>query len=204
MRINILAAMLAITVGLCAVPGLAFAQAQKTDSYFQYEGMPSGTQLHQMFNVDIDNDHTTCSDTSKTTCEGETAMTSGDWSEAVQALGWTKMKAIYHEFGSGSGELKVWNCFPVVGVDNSMTRKDGTLSGASMPGTEAPGVPTEDGGEADPMCVDLTAGAGVTMIGTTAGVIEFTPAEQPLGFIVFEMQTCTADCDAVALLLLTK
>lgn len=118
---------------------------------------------------------------------GETCE-SGDWSLPLDCRDMTHLKARFYEYGAGSGEAKIWSCIRLGGA--------GTNDGGTVPGTEAPGG-SPSAADPDPLCVDLTAGAGITDFdGLTTGTIELNLSDQSLDSIVGEIEDCTGDCDS--------
>jgi hypothetical protein len=111
-----------------------------------------------------------------------------------------KNLAVYYNMynGSGSGEAKVWNCRSLLGTPN-YKRTEVTFSTLELPGdTEAPATAATDPNDPDPFCVDLTAGAGVTLSGVVAGTQAMWLSNTILHWIIVEQHACT-DCDGTAM-----
>ncbi len=105
------------------------------------------------------------------------ACSAGDWSDVLDCRGMTTMTAMFHVY-SGTAEARIWNC--------------ANSEGFSLPGVEDPAsAPTS--ADPDPLCSDLTAGAGVTMEGSA--VTLFGRDELALSYLIGEIQACT-NCDA--------
>lgn len=176
-----------LLVGLLVVcPSVGWAQAQLTGSDLTRMSTPNYLEK-QLFRCDISG-----SITGDGVIGGEASgvCSSGDWTTPTDCRGKNTLRAMFHEYGTGSGEAKIWNCLSVQPATGYLP---GTNDGASVPGTEAPGVP---GGptDPDPLCTDLTAAAGVTLDGTTTTLMQLS--DQTLGFIVGELQDCTNNCDS--------
>lgn len=174
--------LLALVV-MMLVPSLGLA-AQQTTSFKTIEDK-SDYKEYQMFRCDESGSITG----GGSDAIGSSTCASADWSRPVDCRGFTHLTAHYFEYGDGSGELKVWDCSTSKGF------LDIELEGA----TEAP-VTTPTAADPKPFCTDITAGAGVTMIGTTAGVQRMDLSGLNLGFVVYELQDCTGNCDGTALL----
>ena len=125
--------------------------------------------------------------------DGETCAT-GDWTDPLDCRGYTTIEVWYFMYGGGNGNVTVWNMIVPEGVSGE-TDGGGTISTLAFPGTEDPaGSPSS--ADPDPLGVDLLAGAGLTMIGTTAGVIYWSDGPIDLGFIVGEIGACST-CDGI-------
>lgn len=125
------------------------------------------------------------------TCE------SGDWSKAVDARGYSQVTINMYEYGTGSADVKLWNCINPLGSTNYNPR-GGDISGVDVPGIEDPsGLPTAS--DPDPMCFDLTN--ATTVDGSTTSV---TFTDQGLSYLVGEINTCTGNCDLTYTILVNK
>ena len=117
---------------------------------------------------------------------GDADCASAAWTNPVNCNGYSTIGVWFFEYGGGSGEAKIWNCIAPIGFESVGAQAPVTAISASL----------QTGGLDDQFCVDLLAGAGVTMIGTTAGVQYWSDGPIDLGFIVGEVQDCTGDCDS--------
>jgi len=168
------------------LPAGTFA-AQLTDSFYKIVNTSNYRQF-QLIRCDISGDTPGLN----AAVGGETCA-SGDHSRPVSCKGFANMSAYFFEYGTGSGEAKIWNCITPVGAAGSPTDRRGTISTVSGVGVEAPaGTPT--GADPDPFCTDLTLGASVTLDGVTTTI--FSLSNTTLDTIVGEIQTCTANCDS--------
>lgn len=166
---------------------LPLSAAQLTESFKRTGRAPSGGIQVQVLRLDVSGGIT---DTDAG-IGGETgSISDGDWSTAVDCSGLTRLAVGFWEYGTGTAELHVWNCFDSFGF--------------SAAGVEDPNS-NPDPNDPDPLCVDLTiggspAGPPVTIIGTTAGVQFWAPPPFLLNKIVFEIRDCDGECDATAVL----
>jgi hypothetical protein len=111
---------------------------------------------------------------------------SGDWSLPMYCGDMSNIRVTFIEYGDGSGEAKLWNCLKVGSA---------STGGGSLPGTEAPSA-APGAGDPDPLCMDLTLAAGVTLNGTNTGTQFLNLDGQQVQYLVGEIQTCTANCDS--------
>lgn len=163
------------------VPSLGWAQSQKTISKIQRH---SG-ETHQ--EVQLIRCDSSSSITGNSPLGGE-SCTAGDWSIAMDCRDATNISIRYHEYSAaGSSVAKIWDCLSIPGPVSTPSTLGGTV-----PGTEAPGA-TPSAADPDPLCVDITAAASVTMNGTTTQL--FNLSNQKLHFIVGEIDACT-NCDS--------
>lgn len=206
MRKNVFG-LLVLTFSCLLLPRFGFAAPEQlVDSWYKFAGIPSGTQLHQIMRVDTGGLLTSTSTTNKAVV-GEGSVEDGDWSKAIPAFGYTQAKIIAHEWDTGAiVNIKLWNCYPAVGASNTRDGTKGVLTSATVgiPGSQAPSVPAAAGGNPGPKCVDLHLSSGVTQIGTTAGVIEFTAPQQPFAFLILELDDITTPLTADFLLQLER
>ena len=126
---------------------------------------------------------------------GGEACATNDWSQAVDARWATAMTLYVFEYGTGSIDVTLWDC-----IDPT---QPGAITGVGLPGVETPGA-TPGPSDPDPLCVDLTAGAGVTIIGTSAGTQKFSLWDERFNHLVARIDDCTANCDAMIYLTLGK
>lgn len=107
---------------------------------------------------------------------------SGDWTQQVDARGFSALTIRFVEVGGGSAVAKLWNCQPT--TDGSGFRPD-----AQSPDTSASLTVTL-------LCDEVTD--GITLDGTTTTT--FVPNMDtlgPLGILVGEIETCTGNCDSI-------
>lgn len=119
----------------------------------------------------------------------------GDWTAPLDCRGYTTIGVWYHLLDSAtSGTAQIWNCNIPEGVIG-VTDGQGSIATLGLPGAIAPSTAPTDANPG-PLCVDLLAGAGVTMAGTTAGVQYWSDGPIDLGFIVGEIGACST-CDGI-------
>lgn len=168
------------------VAAVAWAAAEETSDSFR---VISNTPIHkevQLFNCDVGDTITGTGPAGGETCE------TGDWTPFVDARNYQTMSLYVFEYG-GSMSVTLWDCLSPL------------VTGGWTPGEDEGG----DGGDpaetqtdqTDPMCVDITAGAGVTIIGTSAGVQKFSLSERKFNFLIGRITACT-NCVATAVLTL--
>jgi hypothetical protein len=193
-------------VALVALVPLSLYSAQIVNSFMPFPDNNEVFQEYQMIRLDIGDDIGVADGQAY----GGTAASDNDYTRYVDARGFTQIALYVFEYGDGSTTgIKLWDCLTPVGLANSAFRgtaavgRDGPLSGIGTLGTEAP-TASPGKTDPDPLCVDITAGAGVTIIGTTAGVQKFVPARQPFSFLVVEIDDCTGECDMSIHLVLNR
>lgn len=123
---------------------------------------------------------------------GGESCESGDWSVPIDCRGFSNVNISYYEYGTGSGEAKLWNCKSIQTKTEQGTASDGSTNPGVVDPTGGPTSPADP----DPLCVDLTASAGVTLLGTAAANIFLNLSGQSLGFLIGEIEDCTGNCDS--------
>ncbi len=114
----------------------------------------------------------------------------GDWSDPVDCRDATNIGIRYFEYSAaGSSEVIIWDCLMVPGSTPNTSTGGGTI-----PGVEAPGG-TPSAADPDPLCVDVTAAASVTLNGTAAGVQMLNLSNQKFHYLIGEIEACT-DCES--------
>lgn len=174
--------------------------AQKTDSFYRSDTTPEFADF-QIVRFDI-SDSVVGSAGAGVGVTGETAASSGDWTNCVDARGYTQISLYCFEYGSGSVDWKWWDCIEPVGSPTPRSNRSGTFTNSTIVGAEAP-VTAPSAAEPTPFCVDITSGAGVTIDCTTSGVQKFVPARQPFGWICGEANTVSGNADLSAHVLMT-
>jgi len=173
-----------LTVGALLVPGVALAQASNISTSKRTIQNSENHLEVQLVRCDASASITGDSPVGGETCEA------GDWSEALDCRNFTNLGATYFEYSAaGSSVVKIWDCLSLPG-----TTTTASSSGGTAPSVEAPGA-TPSAADPDPLCVDLTLGAGVTLNGTAAGTQLMNLSNQKLHFIVGEIDACTS-CDS--------
>lgn len=118
--------------------------------------------------------------------EGETCE-AGDWSDGLDCRGFTHLTVRHFEYNeaAGSSNVKVWDCVTSQGFGRPG-------AGGNSEATNPSGTPLE--ATPIPLCVDITAGAGVSIDGTTGagGVRLFAPTPYSLNYIFIEMEGCSS------------
>ena len=190
---RVLAILLAGLLWPCV--GLA---TQLTDSYVQlYDSIDEGgnrTAAYQMFFCDesAEIDGTGVGG-------GSDDCATNNWSQAVDARWATSMTLTMYEFAGGSSEIKLWDC--------TFTAANGaTDASLVLPGVDDPSL-VRSSGDLEPnsaLCTDLTAGAGVTMIGTPAGVQRFNLTDRNFNYLIVEIEVFTGDGDFLSTLQLSR
>lgn len=125
------------------------------------------------------------SPTSGETCE------SGDWSPSMDCRGAARVSVYYHEYGAGSGQVKLWDCLAPVGTRGMQRPEVPVISTLAEPGTEDPSG-SASASDPDPLCIELTSGSTLDG-GATAKKLNF--ASGAYNFLVGEYDTCTGNCD---------
>lgn len=171
--------------------------AQLTDSYIQlYDTVSYGhrTAAFQMFFCDetpgIDGTGVT---------GGSLDCATDEWSQAVDARWATSMTLTMYEWGSGDSEIKLWDC-------TNTAANGATDASLVLPGVDDPSL-VRSVGDLEPnsaLCTDLTAGAGVTMIGTPAGVQRFNLTDRNFNYLVVEIQVFNGNGDFLSILQLSR
>lgn len=167
---------LGLVLGITWTPAwLWAAAAQISDSRGNVDTGPSYV-YRQLVRCDNSASIAGTSDSGGETCE------SGDWSLPLDCRGAKDVTLYFYEYGAGSGEAKLWDCIQSTGFDTFAAAEDPTAAPSAA--------------DPDPLCVDVTAGAGVTVIGTTAGVQRVTFENLNPAYLVGEIQDCTGNCDS--------
>jgi hypothetical protein len=165
-----------ILIGLLIlVPVLAWAAASQLSTSLALQQQTSETRRYQLIRCDNSASITGDSAAGGETCEA------GDWSVAIDCTGMTHLSARYFEYGAGSGEAKIWDCTESEGVSDALTTNPAE---ASRPSAADPA----------PLCADLTAGASVTLDGTTTTLMNLSNIE--LHYIIGGIHACTGNCDS--------
>jgi len=136
----------------------AFAAASALSKSFNKTANSSTYRAVQLIRC---NEGTAAADANSLTGE---QCEAGDWSrKSLDCTGMATVTVKYIEYGTSS-TAKVWSCL----------RRDGDLTaGGTEPGEEDPsGTPTA--ADPDPLCIELSAVAGVTLSGTTGTSQGFT------------------------------
>ena len=169
-----------------AVAGLVYGQAALLNE--SQKGLISTETFKefQLFRCDNSASIAGIGDSGGVICE------SGDWSSAVDCRGFTQVTLHYFEYGAGSGRVRLWNCVDPVG--SPTTKNSPLIAGVTIPGVEDPSS-APSAADPDPLCVDLVAGAGATVIGTVAGTQQLTISDVGLNYLVGEIDDCTGNCD---------
>jgi len=176
-----------VVAGLVAVVGATAwgAASNITASFFQT--INSG-RVKQWQAMRCDNSASIAgadSPTSGETCE------SGDWSPSMDCRGAARVSVYYHEYGTGSGQVKLWDCLAPVGIRGQHRPEVAVISTVAAPGIEDP-AGTASPSDPDPLCVEITAGS--TLDGAaTAKKLNFVSGGY--NYIVAEYDTCTNNCD---------
>lgn len=174
-------------VAMVLLAGIALA-AQLINSYKSFR-MVANHGEHQLFRCDFGD-----SLAGGGAVGGELCATN-DWSQAVDAR-WADRMTLYAFDYSAAGSLDVslWDC-----IDPTVV---GAVGSVAKPGVEDPaGTPSVS--DPDPLCVDITAGAGVTIAGTAAGIQKFSLSERKFNYLVARLDDCT-DCNAIVHLTLAR
>ena len=175
---------LTLTVLALAVPTVSWAAASNiTTSKVQRHGGEHHQEV-QLIRCDASASITGDSPLGGETCEA------GDWSAPMDCRDATNIGVRYFEYSAaGSSVVKIWDCLKVPGAAPNTSSGGGTI-----PGTEAPGG-TPSAADPDPLCVDITAAASVTLNGTAAGTQMMNLSNQKLHYIIGEIDACT-NCDS--------
>ena len=174
-------------------PGLSLADLEETtrdgvDVVSQPHDIYRSTQLVRCDESDSITAEHTASAIRPDPVGGTNTCAADDFTPALDCRGMTIMTAHFFEYdASGTAEAKIWHCIDSPGFE------DHPVTGANE---EAP-VTAPSSADPKPLCVDVTAGAGVTMLGTTAGVQELSISGVAWNWLVGEIQACaTNDCDS--------
>jgi hypothetical protein len=122
------------------------------------------------------------------------ACEAGDWSKPLDARRYTQAKLTAFTL-TGTATMKLWNCQDSVPGGSVVEHLAGT----------APGPPASVS-IPEPLCVDLTAGASVTVDGASGGVQEFNITDALFGYLVAEVDACLGaaseanQCDVIVLI----
>ena len=175
---------LLLALALAVFPSVAWAQAAQLENSYQEDMNTSLRHSAQLIRCDVSLGIAT-----QDTPRGGETCESGDWSLPLDCREMTTLRVEYYEYGTGDGVAKIWNCQNPVGVGT------GTIAAV---GTEAPGG-APSASDPDPLCVDITASAGVTLDGLSTGTIFLNVSDQNLEYIIGEIETCTGNCDSTLL-----
>lgn len=126
---------------------------------------------------------------------GETCET-GDWTEALDCTGASVVTMTVNEFGTGSGEVVLWNVQPALGTATTppLVRGGPTLSNLGLPGVEAP-YATPGPTDPDPLAVNLNVSNGVTTVVDGTSVRALSVTDRAFDYLVAEIDDCTGNCD---------
>lgn len=173
------------------IPASASAvPAKLTDSYIVWPATHAADYVEVQF-FRIDNSASIIGTGPNGGEEGET----GDWSTAYDARGRTTMSLYVFEYG-GTAEVTVWDCIAAL--------RPGTAADITVPGAVDPAT-TGGGDESDPQCLDITAAANVTILGTAAGIRKFSLSERMFNHIIVRLEACSVGtCDLMAWALFGK
>lgn len=176
--------LLLVGLVLLLAPSAAWAQAQLTTSYAQFQNNENHLEA-QLIRCDVSGGIA-----GDGVIGGETCV-SGDWSKPLDCRDKLNVGIRFFEYGGGSGIAKIWDCQHIPDGPPAAP----STAGGSVPGTEAPaGTPSP--ADPDPLCVSLDDAAGVSIVGTAATVQMLNFSDQKFHFIVGEIDDCTGNCDS--------
>ena len=168
-----------------ALPALVWAVAAQTRTSFTPKRTTIDYRSWQAIRCDVSASIAGDGPEGGETCEA------GDWSAAMDCQGMDDMVVQYHEYGSGSGSVLIWNCSKPLGSIGPPTKRGNQVAGIDGPGVEAPSS-APSAADPDPLCVQL----GNAMDGTTNVANQrqaFTG--QTFDFIIVEQDACATNCD---------
>lgn len=171
--------------------------AQLTDSYVQLYDTVSGAHRNASYQMFF------CDETPGIdgigVGGGSLDCATNEWSQAIDARWATSLTISMYEWGSGSAEIKLWDCI-------NTAANGATDASLVIPGVDDPSLVRSEG-DLEPnsaLCTDLTAAAGVTMVGTPAGIQKLTLSERSFNHLVIEIEVCTGNCDFLNILQLSR
>ena len=124
------------------------------------------------------------SEASPSTANGEPCE-AGDWTLPVRVGGGNPILSFYYRTTAGTSTARIWGCTDFLG-----TAVDTHLA------TNSPASTTS--AETAPVCADITAGAGITLNGTTVILFQVDNTNR-FDWIVGEIDACTT-CDSVLIM----
>lgn len=173
--------------------------AQLTDSYVQLYDTQTGAQRNASYQLFFCDESGSIDGTGIT--GGSADCATDEWSQAIDARWATSMSLRVYEYGSGSVDMKLWDCV-------NTAANGATDASLVLPGLDDPSLVRSEG-DLEPnsaVCTDLTLGniAGDTLQGTPTTDEILNLGNRTFNYLVVEIENCTGNCDSLTILQLSR